>query len=150
MIRAKFALALLAFGCVAGESPLAVNAAPQHCPAKIENLVLNYNHQGGQSMPQLSATLSNRAGKRIASATFDLSLLDSSGAPHDYPQPLTYSDGLDAGRTKTKQWDLDPESVDIHRTGEVLLLREVEFEDGTSWKDDGSESCSLIVDYHGR
>jgi hypothetical protein len=133
-----------------GGSPLAIHAAPQNCPATIESLALNYNHQGGQSKPQLSATFSNRAGKRISSVTFDLSLLDSTGAPHAYPRALTYRDGLDAGKVKTSQWALDPESVDIRRTGEILLLRAVEFDDGMSWKDDGSESCALTVDYHAR
>ena len=150
MIRVRVALIWLAFGCVAGESPLAVHAAPQNCPATIESLSLNYSHEGGESKPKLSATFSNRAGKRIASAIFDLSLLDSTGAPHAYPHPLTFRDGLDAGKLRTSKWNLNPESVDIHRTGETLLLREVEFDDGMSWKDDGSESCSLVVDYHAR
>jgi len=150
MIRAKVVLVWLAFGCAAGESPLAVHAAPQNCPATIESLALNYNHQGGQSKPELSASFSNRAGKRISSATFELSLLDQAGYPHVYPHRLTFSDGLETGKVKTSQWALDPASVDIHRTGEVLQLRTVEFEDATSWKDDGSESCELAVDYHAR
>ena len=148
MIRAKVALAWMALGCVAGGSPLAVHAAPQNCPAKIENLALSYSHQGGQSKPQLSATFSNQSGKRISSATFELSLLDSAGYPHPYPHALSLRDGLDAGKVRTSQWALRVEAVDIHRTGEILLLREVDFDDGMTWKDDGSESCSLAVDYH--
>jgi hypothetical protein len=150
MIRAKVALVWLTLGCAAGESPLAVHAAAQVCPATIDSLALNYNHQGGQSKPQLTATFSNRAGKRIASARFELSLLDSAGYPHAYPHALTYSEGLDAGKVKTSQWALDPEFVDMHRTGEMLLLQAVEFDDATSWKDDGSESCGFGVDYHPR
>jgi hypothetical protein len=150
MIRAKVALVCLAFGCVAGGDPLAVHAAPQNCPAKIDSLALNYSHQGGQSKPQLSANISNQSGKRISSATFELSLLDSAGYPHPYPRALSFSDGLEAGKVRASQWALRVEAVDIHRTGEVLLLRAVEFDDGMSWKDDGSESCSLAVDYHAR
>ncbi len=122
----------------------------QVCPIAIENLELSYRHQGGQSTPQLTAMLGNRAGKRIASARFQLSVLDPNGSPNSYPEDLIYSKGLDVDKRRNYAWSLAPESVDIHRTGEALVLLEVTFDDQSSWKDDGSESCGYGVDYHAR
>jgi len=122
----------------------------QVCPIAIENLELSYRHQGGQSTPQLAAMLGNRAGKRIASARFQLSLLDPDGYPHSYPEELVYGKGLDVDKRRNYFWTLASESVDMHRTGEALVLLEVVFDDQSSWKDDGSESCGYGVDYHAR
>ena len=134
-------------GCPVGA--LAQKAA-QRCPIAIEHLALGYSHEGGQSKPQLQLQFGNRADRRIAAATFELSLLGEGGYPHSYPEDLVYRNGLDPHKYKNFTWDLNPEAVDIHRTGESLVLQQVEFEDGTSWKDDGSESCALTVDYHPR
>jgi hypothetical protein len=114
----------------------------------VENLQLTYTHQGGRSMPTVTAMLGNRAGKRIVSARFRLSVLDTNGYPHSYPEDLVYQKGLDAGMQRHFAWALDPQSVDIHRAGEELVLLEVAFDDQTRWKDDGSESCGSAVDYH--
>jgi hypothetical protein len=122
----------------------------QVCPIAVESLELNYRHQGGPSIPQLTAMLGNRAGKRILHARFQLSLLDGNGYPHAYPEDLIFDKGLDVDKRRNHVWPLVPESVDMHRTGESLMLLEVTFEDQTSWKDDGSESCGYGVDYHGK
>jgi hypothetical protein len=123
---------------------------PQTCPVAIEHLELAYNHAGGQSRPQLVVRFANHADRRLASATFELSLLGAGGDAHPYPDDLVYRNGLDPHKWKFFTWDLAPESVDIHRTGETLLLREVKFDDDTEWKDDGSETCVLTLDYHAR
>jgi hypothetical protein len=122
----------------------------QTCPVAIEHLELSYSHAGGQSKPQLQVRFANHADRRIATATFQLSLLGEGGYPHPYPDDLIYSNGLDPHKWKFFTWDLTPEAVDIHRTGETLLLEQVKFEDDTEWKDDGSESCVLTLDYHAR
>ena len=145
------ALALgAAFCAVFCSMRAAAQKAAQVCPVSVENLELTYSHAGGRSTPQLAATLGNRTGKRIASARFRLSILNASGDPHFYPEDPVYRKRLDAGKQRHFIWTLDLESVDIHRTGEELVLLEVEFDDLTRWKDDGSESCGSAVDYHAR
>jgi hypothetical protein len=137
--------------CLAGGATRAkAQNSGQKCPAVLDHIELSYNHQGGQSKPQLRVEFDNAAGKAITTVTFSLSVLDSAGYPHPYPDDIVYRDGLEAGKQKIFTWSLAPESVDIHRTGETVLVQEVEFADATSWKDDGSESCVLTVDFHPR
>lgn len=143
---------LLALGCcLAFVAPQAsAGAFEQKCPVALDHIELSYAHQGGQSKPQLRVNFGNTAGKQISTITFTLSILDSGGYPHPYPDDLVYRKGLEANEQKVFVWSLAPESVDIHRTGETVLVQEVEFSDATSWKDDGSESCELTVDFHPR
>jgi hypothetical protein len=140
-----FALLLALLGVAAkAEKP------GQKCPVTIQIVELSYSHSGGQSTPQLGAVFANHAGKPIATITFSLSQLDSGGYPHPYPDDLIFSGGLGPGKLKHFSWELAPEAVDLRRTGELLVLHEVHFDDATGWKDDGSESCSFTVDYHAK
>jgi hypothetical protein len=120
------------------------------CPVLIDHVELGYNHRGGESKPQLRVGFGNNAGKQISTVTFSLSVLDSGGNPHPYPDSLTYGDGLETGQKKLFAWDLAFESVDIHRAGETVVVQKVEFADATGWTDDGSESCMLTIDFHAR
>jgi hypothetical protein len=120
------------------------------CPVAIGRVELFYNHEGGQSRPQLKVGFGNDAGKSISSVTFSLSTLDSGGYPRPYPDSLTYGDGMETGQKKVFVWDLAATSVDIHRTGETVIVQKVDFADATSWTDDGSESCMFKVDFHAK
>jgi hypothetical protein len=57
---------------------------------------------------------------------------------------------LEIGKTRRFTWDLDFDSVDIHRAGETVVVQKIEFADASTWNDDGSESCSFKVDYHAK
>jgi hypothetical protein len=127
----------------------AQNAADK-CPIAIDQVELSYNHQDGQSRPQLTSKFVNETKKQVLAITFSLFVLDSSEAPRPYPDDLTYSEKLDPGQKKMFTWDLSSESIDMHRTGESLILEKVEFADNTLWRDDGSESCAYTVDFHAK
>jgi hypothetical protein len=149
-MRAKTTLLTLA-ACAAWTAASAVaQSHEQKCPVVLDQIQISYTHNGEQSKPQLRVVFDNAAGKQIANVTFSLSVLDSGGYPHPYPDDLVFGDGLETAEKKNFAWTLAPESVDIHHTGETVLLREVEFADATTWKDDGSESCVLTVDFHPR
>jgi hypothetical protein len=125
--------------------------SPEHkCPVVIHSVALSYNHQDGQSRPQLRIEFGNGAGKQISNVTFSWSVLDAEGNPHPYPDDLTYQEGLETGKRKAFFWNLAPEAVDIHRSGETVVVKKVEFADTTRWIDDGSESCGFTVDFHAR
>ncbi|MGA2889409.1 MAG: hypothetical protein ABSE51_15280 [Terracidiphilus sp.] len=137
--------------CLACSAVQANAGSPERkCPVVIDHIELSYNHQGGQSKPQLRVRFENEAGKQISAVTFRLSVLDSGGYPRPYPNELTYSDGLETGKSKVFMWDLAFESVDIHRAGETVVVQRVEFADNTKWVDDDSESCMLKVDFHAK
>jgi hypothetical protein len=125
-------------------------SAAHKCPIVIDQVELSYNHQGGQSKPQLTSKFVNDTKKQVLTITFSLLVLDSSEAPRPYPDDLTYSEKLDPGQKKVFTWDLSSESIDMHRTGESLILEKVEFTDDTLWRDDGSESCADTVDFHAK
>ncbi len=128
----------------------AAQGSEQRCPIVVDHIDLSYSHEGGQSKPQLQVNFGNAAAKRISTVTFSLSILDFTGSPRPYPDDLVYGDGLDAGKQRFFTWYLSPESVDIHRAGESVVVEEVKFADDTYWRDDGSESCVLAVDFHPR
>jgi hypothetical protein len=144
--------ALLVFTlCLAFGAPKAEAESPEpKCPVVMNHVELRYNHQGGVSKPQLTIEFDNHAGKQISRITFKLSVLDEGGYPHPYPDDLMYQEGLETGKGKVYNWDLASEAVNIHRTGETVVVEKVEFIDATSWIDDGSESCVFTVDYHAR
>jgi hypothetical protein len=149
-MRARITLLTLAFCVSCGLGQAAAQSQEHKCPILLDHIELSYSHQGGQSKPQLRVTFDNSAGKAISAVTFSLSVLDSGGYPHPYPDNLEYRDGLDTGKQKDFAWILSPESVDIHRTGETVSVQEVDFADNTVWKDDDSDSCVLTVDFHPR
>jgi hypothetical protein len=149
-MRTNFAVLTFALCLACSATRAKAQSSEQKCPVLLDHIELSYNHAGGQSKPQLRVEFGNVAGKGIRSVTFSLSVLDSAGYPHLYPDDIVYRDGLETGKQKIFTWSLAPESVDIHRTGETVLVQEVEFADATGWKDDGSESCVLTVDFHPR
>lgn len=122
----------------------------QQCAAVVSQVQLTYNHGEASSRPQLTMKIGNQASKRISTVKIGLYVLDADGVPHPYPDSLENGDGLEIGKTRTFTWDLDFDSVDIHRAGETVVVQRVEFDDGTKWSDDGSESCSFKVNYHAK
>ena len=144
---ASLVLALcLACGAVRAEA----GSPERKCPVVIDSVELSYNHQGETSKHQLRVEFDNHSGKHISKIAFSLSLLDVGGYPHPYPDDLMYGNGLEIGKTKAFTWELASESVDIHRTGETVVVSKVEFSDTVSWIDDGSETCAFKVDFHAR
>ncbi|MGD0938422.1 MAG: hypothetical protein ABR905_01835 [Terracidiphilus sp.] len=149
-MRVNASLLVLVLGMACGAMRAEARSPEQKCSVVIDSVQLSYNHQGGESKPQLRVEFSNDAGKQISQITLDLYLLDAGGNPQPYPDELTYQDGLGIGKKKSFLWDLARESVDIHRTGETVVVKKVEFINGKDWIDDGSESCAFTVDFHAR
>lgn len=146
----RAALPLLVLLLSSSASRIEAQKKPQICPVVVEQMILTYNHRGGQSAPQLQIRFGNATDMQIAAVTFSLSLLDSGGYPRPYPDSLSYSDGIEAGKKQSFTWTLASESVDIKRTGETIVVEKVEFENKETWKDDGSQSCVFTVDFHPR
>ncbi len=155
-MRAKAALLILTICFAAGAARAKAEAPKRKCPVVINRVALSYKHQGGPSTPQLTMEFENHAGKQISKVVFTLYVLGAGGYPRPYPDDLTYQTDqaeLEAGKKKVHVWDLAPEDVDIHHTGETVVVNRVEFRDAagtTDWTDDGSESCSFTVDFHAR
>ena len=145
----KFAIFATPLLCVS-LGCLGQNSAPAKCPISISHLMLPYNHVEGKSLPQVQLSFTNDTHQRIIKARFKLSVLDAQGSEQPYDQALTFTAGVDPGKTASSQWDLPATSVDIHRTGEIVYLTSVRFQDGTSWKDDGNLRCEYKVDYSPR
>ena len=99
-------------------------------------------------MPQLRLAFINRE-KAISKIVLSLSILDSQGNSNLYGEDLSYRREIPPGeQERSHTWTLDPSSVDMHHTGESVTLQEVLFSDGTEWKDNGSQACTLLVDFH--
>lgn len=140
----------LVLSLVCGAVSAEAENAGQKCPVVISGVDLNYNHQGGQSKPQVKVEFANNAARRIMTITFSLSLIETNGDARPYPDDLIYEEGLEPGKKRVFVWSLTPEDVDIHRAGEMVTLKKVRFIDASGWVDDGSESCELTIDFHAR
>ena len=138
-------VSILLLSCAARAS---AQDSRQTCPVTLDHIELSYMHDGGQSRPQLRVGLNNKSSKQAATITLSLSMLDSQGYPQRYPEDLTFQSGLEPGKKKLFARNLEPGSVDMHRTGESAFVEKVEFADGSNWNDDGSESCAIALDYH--
>jgi hypothetical protein len=140
--------------CCAAAAQSPAGSAPKDsskCPIGFEHVDLRYNHAGGESAPQLRVSFTNRTGKTIAGFAFSLAILDSNGNPIPYASQFEYHHDFPAGEgQRSRIWTLDPAAVDMHRSGESVTLAGVTFADGTTWKDDGSEACTLAFDYHAK
>ena len=144
----RFGITLLC-SCALVSYAAGLTDGPSKCPVGLNRLDLRYNHAGGQSVPQLKLAFVNQTEKTIAAMTFSLSILDSDGNPHPYTENLTYRrDVPPGGQQRSHTWTLNTSNVDMHHTGESMTLLEVQFADDTSWKDDGSQACTLLVDFH--
>ena len=152
-------IVLGAFGCCTapGQSPPAQSSGSQpaatsaKCPVSFEQVDVRYNHAGGESVPQLRLAFTNRTDKTIAGFVFSLSILDPNGNPIPYPSQLEYRREFPPSpQQRSRLWSLDKASVDMHRSGETVTLLETTFADGTTWKDDGSQACTLAFDYHAK
>jgi hypothetical protein len=135
---------------LAGVYCLTGRLAKAACPIVISRLDIPYDHSGGQSTPMAIASFENRSAKRILRAKFSLSILDEQGVERQYPHSLDYPRTLDVGKPAMSTWHLSAKDVDMHRTGEVIYVASVEFEDSTSWTDDGNLRCKYEVNYRGK
>lgn len=127
------------------------DTAPAKCPVGFQHVDVRYNHAGGESAPQLRLAFTNRADKTITGFVFSLSILDSEGNPVPYATQFDYRREFPpGGGERSRLWKLDAASVDMHRSGESVILLEADFADGTTWKDDGSQGCTLSFDYHAK
>jgi hypothetical protein len=144
-------LFLVAFGCgtALAQTPAApAGTPPSKCPVGLGYVDVRYNHSGGESVPELRLSFTNQAGRTITDFIFSLSIFDSDGNPVSYPSDFHYHHEFPPGEAqRSRIWKLDPASVDMHRTGESVTLLEAHFADGTGWKDDGSQACTLAFDY---
>ncbi|MBV8114248.1 MAG: hypothetical protein JO300_05870 [Silvibacterium sp.] len=139
------------FGCctaLAQTSAVSPAVPLSKCPIGFGSVDVRYNHAGGESVPQLRLSFTNQTGKTITDLVFSLSIFDSDGSPVSYPSDFHYHHEFPPGQAqRSHTWNLDPASVDMHRTGESVMLLEARFADGTGWKDDGAWACTLAFDY---
>ena len=150
-MKSKFALpgVLICCGAFACCGAAAQAVSSVKCPVGLDRLDLRYNHAGGQSVPQLRLVFTNLTDKTITNMVLALSILDPEGNSHTYPENLTHHREIAPGTPQRSHlWNLDMASVDMHHSGESVTLQEVQFADGTAWKDDGSLACTLSVDFH--
>jgi hypothetical protein len=133
--------------CGAVDIPFSVAATPQPCPISYASLNMPYKHEGGISTPMVDLAFTNLTRKKIVRAKFGLIVMGPEGNLVPYEKDLTFSAGADAGKLTTSQWSLEMEKVDIHRMGETIYLKNVRFEDNSTWEDDGNQRCRQDVYY---
>jgi len=150
-VRRSLPIITTLLGVMLSEAFAQPEKAPPGCPITLNRLDLRYNHAGGQSVPQLKLAFVSHTEKTVESTTFALSILDTQGNAHPYPEDLTYRHPIPPGnQQRSHTWTLDPAAIDMHHAGESLTLLQVDFADGSSWKDNGFQACTLLVDFHAR
>jgi len=120
---------------------------PPTCPVSYSKLSMPLRHQGGISTPMVELSFTNETKKKIGRAKFELIIIqpDNSQAPYD--KALTFTAGADPGKVVSSEWALEMDKVNIEHLGESVYLASVEFDDGTTWKDDGNQRCRDDIYY---
>lgn len=116
------------------------SSAAQECPVRVTNVYKTQIQAGGSL---LNLTLHSASDKEIKDADFAVSVLDSTGEPH--PLMGAFDSGkIKAGTTKYKRYSVGREVLDpFTKVKFQAWPHTVQFEDGTSWKDDGTHACSV-------
>jgi hypothetical protein len=134
----SFLISILALCAVASCS---AQTNPATCPVSYSRLEMPIRHRGGISTPMVQLSFTNETKKKISRAKFDLIVIDPDGSQNPYGKALTFSAGADPGKVASAEWALELDKVNLQHQGETVYLTSVEFDDGTTWKDDGNQRC---------
>jgi hypothetical protein len=122
-------------------------ANPPTCPVSYSKLAMPIRHAGGGSTPMVELSFTNETKKKSARAKFGLIVIESDNSQDPYGKALTFTAGADPGKVVSAEWALQLDKVNIEHYGETVYLTSVEFEDGTTWKDDGNQRCRDEIYY---
>ncbi len=137
------ALCATTFGLAQANSP----ANPPTCPVSYSQLRMPIRHTGGMSTPTIQLSFTNETKKKITRAKFGLIIIEQDNSQDPYGKGLTFTAGADPGKVVDAEWALQMDKVNIEHYGETVYLTSVEFEDGTTWKDDGNQRCRDEIYY---
>ena len=144
----SFLVFLLAF-CAAASCSAQTNPQtnPATCPVSYSRLEMPLRHRGGGSTPMVQLSFTNETKKKINRAKFGLIVIEQDNSQAPYDKALTFTAGADPGKVVDAEWALQMDKINIEHYGETIYLTSVEFEDGTTWKDDGNQRCRDEIYY---
>lgn len=112
----------------------------QDCPVRVLHVYKSQIQPGGSL---LNLSLQSTSDKEVKDADFAVMILDSAGEPHALMGSFE-SGKIKAGTKKLKRYSIGREVLDpFTRVKFQAWPHTVQFADGTSWKDDGTHSCSM-------
>jgi hypothetical protein len=120
---------------------------PTTCPVSYSKLSMPIRHQGGMSTPMAELSFTNETKKKIDRAKFELIIIEPDNSQTSYGKALTFTAGADPGKVVDAEWALQMDKVSMEHLGESVYLSSIEFEDGTTWKDDGNQRCRDDINY---
>jgi hypothetical protein len=115
------------------------------CPVSYSRLEMPLRHRGGLSTPMVELSFTNESKKKIDRAKFGLIVIEPDGTQEAYDKALTFSAGADPGKAVSAEWALQMDKINIEHLGETVYLMSAEFDDNTTWKDDGNQRCRQEV-----
>jgi hypothetical protein len=96
--------------------------------------------------PSVSVHFVNQTEKRLIAIKLGLAGYDASRDRHDFPEEYAVAVNLKPQKEAKPIWQV--RDVDFSQEitdGMRVYVEKLIFFDGTTWKDDGSQSCSLAI-----
>jgi hypothetical protein len=143
---------------VGATSTSAAQSAPttsqQTCPVSIVNV--NPRSAGAALMAEIftnknreaknhfiAVRYKNDSDKTLAGIKFAANSIDATLDKHLLPETHSGKSGLKPGKEESGSWKNIWDDDDVDRPQIEVFVVKVLFSDGTTWTDDGSQSCSL-------
>lgn len=99
------------------------------------------------STPMVELAFTNETKKKIDRAKFGLIVIEVDNSQTPYDKALNFTAGADPGKVVSADWALQMDKIHIEHYGETVYLMSADFADGTTWKDDGNQSCRDDIYY---
>jgi hypothetical protein len=114
-------------------------AFTQDCPVKVTYVMKADEHPAGS---QVSVSYTNISNKELSKTSFAVMVLDSAGEARPLMASFDSGKHVKLGGKKSESWwvghdVLDPFTIVKFRA----WVQNVQFTDGSTWKDDGSYAC---------
>lgn len=120
---------------------LAGAALAQECPVQITYVMKGDEHPAGS---QLKVFFTNTSGKELSRTSFAVTILDSAGGVHPLMGAFDSGKHVKLGGKKSDSWWVGHEVLDpFTRVKFRSWVQSVQFEDGSTWKDDGNHVCTM-------
>ncbi len=113
------------------------------CPATLTGV---YADSPRHKQGRVSVHLVNQTEKRVIAVKVGFDGLDATWDRHEFPATYASAVSLRPEKEATPIWRVEDEGFAVNiASGVRVYLLKLMFADGSTWKDDGTKSCSLTI-----
>jgi hypothetical protein len=113
------------------------------CPVTLTGV---YANPPGRSGALVSVHFVNQTDKRLIAVKVAIAGYDAAWDKHDFPEEYSVAVNLKPQKEAGPVWRIQKDQFALDTAGGAIVsLEKLVFSDGSTWRDDGTESCSLSI-----